>query len=105
MVQAQRSGLTELGRPLLPLKMERLGVILDLTHCSDQAFWQSLEHYNGSVLASHNNCRALVPHQRQFSDEQLRAIFERDGVIGAAFDAWMLQPVGLQVKLRTTKSL
>ena len=84
-------GLTELGPPLLA-EMERLGVILDLTHCSDQAFWQALEHYNGLVLASHNNCRALVPHQRQFSDEQLRAIFERDGVIGAAFDAWMLQP-------------
>ena len=84
-------GLTELGRPLLA-EMERLGVILDLTHCSDQAFWQALECYNGLVLASHNNCRALVPHQRQFSDEQLRAIFERDGVIGAAFDAWMLHP-------------
>ena len=84
-------GLTELGPPLLA-EMERLGVILDLTHSSDQAFWQSLEHYNGLVLASHNNCRALVQHQRQFSDEQLKAIFDRDGVIGAAFDAWMLQP-------------
>jgi len=84
-------GLTELGPPLLA-EMERLGVTLDLTHCSDQAFWEALEHYEGLVLASHNNCRALVPHQRQFSDEQLRAIFERDGVIGAAFDAWMLQP-------------
>ncbi len=84
-------GLTELGPPLLA-EMERLGVILDLTHCSDQSFWQALERYNGLVLASHNNCRALVPHQRQFSDEQLRAIFERDGVIGAAFDAWMLHP-------------
>ena len=84
-------GLTELG-PLLLAEMQRLGVTLDLTHCSDQAFWEALEHYEGLVLASHNNCRALVPHQRQFSDEQLRAIFERDGVIGAAFDAWMLQP-------------
>ncbi len=84
-------GLTELGPPLLA-EMQRLGVTLDLTHCSDQAFWEALDHYEGLVLASHNNCRALVPHQRQFSDEQLRAIFERDGVIGAAFDAWMLQP-------------
>ena len=84
-------GLTELGPPLLA-EMQRLGVTLDLTHCSDQAFWEALEHYEGLVLASHNNCRTLVPHQRQFSDEQLRAIFERDGVIGAAFDAWMLQP-------------
>ena len=84
-------GLTELGPPLLA-EMERLGVLLDLTHCSDQAFWQALERYHGPVLASHNNCRALVPHQRQFSDDQLRAIIQRDGVIGVAFDAWMLQP-------------
>lgn len=84
-------GLTELGAPLLR-EMERLGVVLDLTHLSDEAFWESLEHYNGLVLASHNNCRALVPHQRQFSDDQLKAIFERNGVIGAAMDTWMLQP-------------
>ena len=84
-------GLTDLGVALLA-KMEWLGMILDLTHLSDQAFWQALEAYQGPVLASHNNCRALVPHQRQFSDDQLKAIFERDGVIGAAFDTWMLQP-------------
>jgi membrane dipeptidase len=84
-------GLTDLGVALLD-EMARLGMLLDLTHLSDQAFWQAMDRYNGSVLASHNNCRALVPHQRQFSDEQLRAIVQRDGVIGAAFDAWMLQP-------------
>jgi len=84
-------GLTELGVALLP-EMERLGILLDMTHLTDQGFWQSLELYNGPILASHNNCRALVPHQRQFSDEQLKAIIERDGVIGAAFDTWMLQP-------------
>ena len=85
-------GLTELGAPLLQ-EMARLGIILDLTHLSDQAFWQSVEIYDGPVLASHNNCRTLVPHQRQFSDEQLRVIIERDGVIGAAFDNWMLDPM------------
>lgn len=84
-------GLTELGAPLLR-EMERLGMVLDLTHMSDEAFWEALEHYHGLVLASHNNCRALVPHQRQFSDAQLKAIFERDGVIGAAMDTWMLHP-------------
>ncbi|HXF62367.1 MAG TPA: membrane dipeptidase [Caldilineaceae bacterium] len=88
---ATELGLTEIGVRLMK-EMERLGVLLDLTHCSDQAFWQALEHYGGPVLASHNNCRALVPHQRQFSDEQLRAIIARDGVIGVAFDAWMLLP-------------
>lgn len=84
-------GLTELGAPLLR-EMERLGMLLDLTHFSDEAFWEAVEITAGPVLASHNNCRALVPHQRQFSDEQLKLIIERDGVIGAAFDIWMLQP-------------
>jgi len=73
-------------------EMQRLGILLDLTHLSDESFWEALDLYEGPVLASHQNCRALVPHQRQFSDDQLRAIFERDGVIGAAFDNWMLYP-------------
>ena len=50
-----------------------------------------MDHFNGSVLASHNNCRALVPHQRQFDNRQIHAIIERDGVIGVAFDNWMLR--------------
>ncbi len=84
-------GLTELGKPLLE-EMTRLGMLLDMTHFSDQAFWEAARIYDGMALASHNNCRALVPHQRQFSDEQLRLIIERDGVIGAALDIWMLKP-------------
>ena len=83
------NGLGEMG-PALLREMERLGIMLDLTHLSDQAFWQALEIYNGPILASHNNCRAIVPHQRQFSDEQLRAIIARGGVIGMAFDVWMV---------------
>ncbi|OGG43429.1 MAG: peptidase M19 [Candidatus Handelsmanbacteria bacterium RIFCSPLOWO2_12_FULL_64_10] len=84
-------GLTAEGRPLLKA-MEAQGVILDLTHLADQAFWEALEAFGGPVLASHNNCRALVPGGRQFTDEQVKAIVARDGVIGAALDAWMLYP-------------
>lgn len=84
-------GLTPDGLILLR-EMERLGILLDLTHLSDEAFWQALDIFNGVVLASHNNCRTLVPHQRQFDDTQLRAIIKRDGVIGAAFDNWMIRP-------------
>ncbi len=87
---ATELGLTDLGKPLLK-EMSRLGVLLDMTHFSDQSFWQALEHYDGLVLASHNNARSLVPHQRQFSDEQLKAIFVRDGVVGVALDSWMLK--------------
>ncbi|HEX6970732.1 MAG TPA: membrane dipeptidase [Limnochordia bacterium] len=84
-------GLFPPGRELLG-EMRRLGMVLDLTHLADQSFWEALEVFDGPVIASHNNCRALVPHQRQFSDDQIRAIIARDGVIGAALDAWMLYP-------------
>jgi membrane dipeptidase len=84
-------GLTAEG-PRLLVEMEKAGIILDLTHLADQAFWEALDNFSGPVLASHNNCRALVSHQRQFTDEQLKAIIERDGVVGAALDAWMLYP-------------
>lgn len=70
----------------------RIGMILDVTHLADESFFQALEVYQGPMLASHQNCRALVPGQRQFSDEQLRLLIERDAVIGTAFDAWMMYP-------------
>src|SRR5581483_10255778 len=84
-------GFNEQGVELLRA-MERAGMILDVTHLSDEAFWQALGMYRGVILASHHNCRALVSHQRQLSDEQIRALIERDAVIGAAFDVWMLTP-------------
>ena len=71
-------------------KMDELGIILDATHLCDLAFWDALEIYQGPVWASHNNCRALVDHNRQFSDEMIKALIDRGAVIGAAFDAWML---------------
>jgi membrane dipeptidase len=73
-------------------EFEELGMILDATHLSDTSFQQALDCFSGPVLASHNNCRALVPHQRQFSDDQIRRLIERGAVIGAALDAWMLAP-------------
>jgi membrane dipeptidase len=73
-------------------EMERLNIILDATHLCDDAFWQALDHFNGSVWASHNLTRALVNHNRQFSDEQIKALIERGAVIGGALDAWMMVP-------------
>lgn len=73
-------------------KMDEHQMILDLSHLCDDTFWQSLEHFNGPVWASHNLCRAIVPHNRQFSNEQIRAIIERKGLIGIGFDAWMIIP-------------
>jgi membrane dipeptidase len=83
------------GRELLA-EMERLGMILDVTHLSDECFWEAMNSYSGPIWASHQNCRALVPHQRQLDDEQIRALIARDAVIGVALDAWMLVPGWVQ---------
>lgn len=79
------------GRELLA-EMDRLGMILDVTHLSDESLRDALDHFTGPIWASHSNCRALVAHNRQFSDDQIRELIQRDVVIGAAFDAWMLKP-------------
>ena len=83
--------MNDLGLALLT-EMERLNMILDVTHLCDDAFWQAMDHFHGQVWASHNNCRDLVNHNRQFSDEQIKVLIERDAVMGAAFDAWMIVP-------------
>jgi membrane dipeptidase len=79
------------GRELLK-EMERLNIILDATHLCDDSFWEAMEHFKGHVWASHNNCRALVNHNRQFSDEQIRELVGRGAVIGGVLDAWMMVP-------------
>ena len=76
--------------PLLK-NIERLGMVLDLTHLSDPAFWEALENFGGRVIGSHQNSRKWANWQRQWSDEQMKAVIERGGVIGAACDAIMLQ--------------
>jgi membrane dipeptidase len=82
--------LTARGVELLR-EFDRLGMILDLTHSSDRSFFQALDLFHGPVLASHNNCRALVPGDRQYSDEQILHLIKRNAVIGVALDAWMLK--------------
>jgi membrane dipeptidase len=73
-------------------EMERMNIILDATHLCDDSFWEALDNFNGHVWASHNNCRALVNHNRQFSDEQITELIKRGAVIGGALDAWMMVP-------------
>jgi len=85
------AGLAAEALPLLQ-NIERLGIALDLTHLSDRAFAQVADLFGGRVLASHQNARKFCDWQRQFSDEQIRVVIERDGVLGMACDAVMLQP-------------
>lgn len=83
--------LTAAGRELLR-EMDRLGIALDVSHLAEEAFWQALSCFHGRIIASHSNCRALVPGDRQLSDEMIRAIAERDGVIGLVLYNRFIKP-------------
>jgi membrane dipeptidase len=73
--------LTDRGRALLR-EMDRLGVILDVSHMAEESFWQALDLFSGPVIASHANCRSYVPTDRHLSDDMIHALAARDAVIG-----------------------
>lgn len=98
--------ITDRGRQLLR-RFDELGMILDLVHTADTAVEQCLDIFNGAVFISHGNCRAIVDHDRQISDEQIQLVAGRGGVIGIVIDNWMLKsgwrqnPDRSQVSLET----
>jgi membrane dipeptidase len=74
--------------------MDGLGMIHDASHLAEESFWQLMDLAAGPVIASHSNCRAIVPTDRQLSDDMIRAIVSRGGVIGINFyDKFLLPPV------------
>jgi membrane dipeptidase len=83
--------MTSQGRELLK-EMENLNIILDATHLCDDSFWDAMDHFQGHVWASHSNCRAIVNHNRQFDDTQLKELINRGAVIGGVLDTWMMVP-------------
>ncbi len=74
-------GFTKEGFELMEV-MADLGFVLDITHMSDKAAFEAFDRYEGQIIASHSNARALVPHPRHVSDDQIRRLAERDGVAG-----------------------
>jgi len=77
-------GLTELGRQLLKA-MRRKQVILDLSHMADEAVADAFGMWRGPVMASHSNARAIVPGDRQVTDETVAEIARRGGMVGVSF--------------------
>jgi membrane dipeptidase len=74
-------------------ELDRFGIIHDTSHLAEESFWQLLDLTAGPVIASHSNCRSIVPTDRQLSDDMIRAIVKRDGVIGINFfDKFLLPP-------------
>jgi len=82
--QRTKGGLTNRGVRYVK-EAESLGVILDVSHLNDASFWDLIEIVKKPVIASHSNCRALCETPRNLTDEQLRALAERNGVIGVNF--------------------
>jgi membrane dipeptidase len=84
-------GLTNLGRALVRACNE-LGVLIDVSHLNDAGFWDVIEWSTQPVVASHSNCRALCPVPRNLTDEQIRALAAKGGLVGMNFHVGFLRP-------------
>ncbi len=81
---AEPKGLTPLGRELVA-ELDRLGILIDLSHLAEPSFWDLLEIAEGPVIASHANAAAVQPHRRNLTDGQIRAIAGTGGFVGVCF--------------------
>lgn len=77
-------GLTEFGKEALA-EMNRLGIMIDVSHLSDGGFYDVAGLSKKPFIASHSNCRALTPHRRNMTDEMIRTLAECGGVAGLNF--------------------
>lgn len=93
--------LTDEGRALIKA-FDGVGIIHDASHLAEESFWQLLELTARPVIATHSNCRSIVPTDRQLSDEMIKAIAARGGVIGMNFYDKFLMPPDEYKKRRCT---
>lgn len=88
---ASGGGLTRFGVQLVQ-EMNRLGMLIDVSHIAERGFWDTLEHSSRPIIASHSCCTALCPHSRNLTDAQLRALAENGGVVGITFVPFFIDP-------------
>ena len=77
---------------LLYKAMREAGMILDITHMADQAVWESFDLWDGPIMASHCTCRSIVTGQRHLTDDMIRELIRRDGIIGLVFCQFFIDP-------------
>lgn len=87
----RHGGLTAYGREVIR-EMNRIGMIVDVSHVSDETFWQVVETSTAPVIASHSSCRAVSSHRRNLTDEMIRAVAETGGVVQINFAAAFVDP-------------
>lgn len=79
--KAEHCGLTSFGEQVVK-EMNKLGMVIDLSHVHDETFWDVIRTTEAPVIASHSCCRALADHHRNLSDEMLKALAKNNGVVG-----------------------
>ena len=82
-LEERKGGLTRFGREVVSL-LEEKECWCDVSHLSEAGFWDCLELHK-KVIASHSNCHSIVPHPRNLTDEQIKALIDQDGQIGITF--------------------
>jgi membrane dipeptidase len=85
-LSAKRTGgkLTDLGAKALE-ELDRLGIVLDLSHITDECFWDIADLKKGPFVASHSNCRGLCDNARNLTDDMIRSLADHRGVMGMNF--------------------
>ncbi|MFH2002407.1 MAG: dipeptidase [Planctomycetota bacterium] len=84
-------GLTDFGRQVI-LEMNRIGMMVDISHVSDETFWDVIEQSKAPIIATHSGARAICDHPRNLSDEMIRTLAERGGVVQVVFFPGFLDP-------------
>ncbi|MEN6670322.1 dipeptidase [Psychrobacter sp. B38] len=87
------SGLTDQGKDLI-LECSQKGMLIDVSHMNERAFWDTLETINQPIVATHSNAHALCTQARNLTDRQLAAIKQSDGMVGVNFDVAFLRADG-----------
>jgi membrane dipeptidase len=89
--EGKTRGLNDFGRKVIG-EMNRLGMLVDVSHVSDKTFWDIFETSTSPIIATHSNCRAIVNVARNLTDEQIRAVAQTGGVVSVVFYPGFLEP-------------
>ncbi|QYR19703.1 dipeptidase [Paenibacillus sp. sptzw28] len=92
-MEPRQGGLTAKGREFVQ-ECNNLGILLDVSHLSERSFWDMLETATKPVIASHSNSRVLCDHPRNLTDEQIKALIAKDGLIGITFVPYFIRAEG-----------